>query len=199
MSKKKQESQTRQWLKAYREGNIEALEYLVEHFRHPLYAFILKMTEAKSDPDDIFQEVWFRAIKKLDTFNNKNLMSWLFRIAHNLIIDQARKQRPLVNIHTSDDNNENPIEATIPSQTPGPEHQLKEAELKHRIQTATDQLPPEQKAVFVMRMYMDMSFKQIAETQQISINTALARMQYALAKLREELKDDFKQIQRGVP
>ena len=81
------------WLAEYRAGNTSALDKLVEHYRRPLYAFILRMTEGRDDAEEIFQEVWFRAIRHLDSYRQKNFLGWLFRIAHNLVIDTARKQK----------------------------------------------------------------------------------------------------------
>ena len=76
----------------YINGDINALEPIIDKYKSPLYSFILKMTEGKDDADEIFQEVWFKAIKNIKKFKGGSLISWLFRITHNLIIDRARKK-----------------------------------------------------------------------------------------------------------
>ena len=85
--------QAGKWLADYRRGDTEALGRLVEQYRRPLYGFILNMTEGREDADEVFQEVWFRALRSLDRYRDRRFLSWLFRLAHNLIIDRARRRK----------------------------------------------------------------------------------------------------------
>ncbi len=185
------EAQENLWLDEYRQGNLEALTRLVDHSRRPLFGFILKMTEGREDAEEIFQETWFRALKNLDSYRNDRFMSWMFRIAHNLIIDRARKAKPVVALEPRDDDAENPIESRLADPGIGPDRQAAGRELGTRLREAINRLPAEQKEVFLMRMEGDVSFKDIAKIQGISINTALGRMHYALAKLKGELAEDY--------
>jgi len=180
-----------EWIEAYRQGQIEALSHLVEHFRRPLFGFILKMTEARGDADEVFQEVWFRAIRSFDQYREKNFLSWLFRIAHNLIIDRARKNRPEVSLNGASDEAGEAWEARLPDKGLTPEAITAGKDLGEQIQKAVRRLPPEQREVFYLRMEADRSFKEIAAIQDVSINTALARMQYALARLRKDLGTEY--------
>ena len=188
------EQQENIWLAEYRRGDIDALGKVVEHFRRPLFGFILRMTEGREGADEIFQEVWFRAIRSLDSYREKRFLSWLFRIAHNLIIDRARKAKPVTDLQSATDDPEDAIEARIAAPGIGPATEALGHDLGRRIAVAVGRLPAAQREVFVMRMEGDLPFKDIAKIQRTSINTALARMQYALAKLRNELKGDYRDL-----
>ena len=185
----------RQWIAEYRKGRVESLAPLVEHFRRPLYGFIVRMTESVTDAEDVFQEVWLRAIRHMDSYHEKNFLSWLFRIAHNLVIDRVRRQKPVVSFP------EMPFTTTrwedrIPdTRTAAPDRQIAMRDVGPRIKAAVAKLPLEQREVFLMRMEGDLPFKEIARIQKVSINTALARMQYALNKLRQDLKSDYADLE----
>jgi len=191
------DEEAKQWLAEYRQGRVEALGRLVEHYRRPLYAFLYKMLENRSgDADEVFQEVWFRVIKSVDRYEDQSFLSWLFRIAHNLIIDRARRARPTVDL--SDGREEGlALEERLASPRMTPEAEVAGRDVGRRIAAAVARLPPEQREVFLMRTEADIPFKQIAKMQKISINTALARMHYAVLKLREELRGDYDALARG--
>ncbi len=184
----------RQWLADYRRGDVEALGYLVETYRRPLYAFILRHTQRSADPEEIFQEVWRRAIAGLDGFRGTRLLSWLFRIAHNLIIDRARRaaRSPVEPLTSEAQAAWLEASQADPRRNPGKEHA--DAELGHRVLDLVKKLPPEQREVFEMRMEGDIPFREIARIQGVSINTALARMRYAVAHIRKELQDTDREL-----
>ncbi len=170
-------------LARYRRGEIEALDQLVERYRKPLFGFILNMLDRREDADDVFQEVWLRALKALDRYRSDRFLAWLFRIARNRVIDRHRSRRPLVSLE-----GENAAGAALEDALADPARDAaalaSDHDLAGRVGKALDQLPGEQREVFLMRIEGDLPFKEIARIQQVSINTALARMQYALAKLR---------------
>lgn len=186
------------WVDEYRNGNAEAMARLVKHFEKPLFSFILRVTEGKDDAEEIFQEVWFRVIKNMDAYVHGRFISWLFKIAHNLVIDRARRSRRQVDLHgsaQSDEPQEDPLEARIAATEISPADEVAGWDLGVRIRQAVNELPSEQKEVFLLRTEADLAFKEIAVIQGTSINTALARMQYALTKLRKDLEFDYAELE----
>lgn len=174
-------------LSRYRNGQVEALAELVEKFKRPLYGFLMNMTERADTADEVFQEVWLRVIRHSGRFEERNFSGWLFRIAHNLVIDHWRRQRSAVSLDKENEDGLTLMERLADPQ-PLPFERLDGEQVKRRVAEAVKRLPDEQKEVFLMRIEGDIPFKEIARIQGVSINTALARMQYALAKLRQELR-----------
>lgn len=171
-------------LAAYRAGDKAALGEFVTRYERPLYAFILRMA-GPSDADDVYQETWIRAIRAMGTFDDRKPLSWLFRISRNLMVDRSRRAKRWVPLDSDSG------EDRWPSDGPSPADSVAGRDLDERIRQAVDRLPPEQREVFLMRTEGGLAFKEIARLQKVSINTALARMQYALEKLRITLKSDF--------
>ncbi|RKX36738.1 MAG: hypothetical protein DRP64_18185 [Verrucomicrobia bacterium] len=187
-------------IKAYLGGDANALEPMVEKYKRPLYSFILKMTEGREDTDEIFQETWFRALKNIHKFQHKNFLNWLFRIAHNLVIDRARRNKRNVSMQTltGGEDGDQTLEDHLPAPGITPAEEVGGIGLGERIEKAVETLSPEQKEVFLMRMYAGTSFKEIAKIQKCSINTCLARMQYALTKLRSMLREEYDELQEAL-
>lgn len=186
-------------IQAYLGGNANALEPLVEKYKRPLYSFILKMTEGREDTDEIFQETWFRALKNLHKFRHKNFLNWMFRIAHNLVIDRARRNKRNISMQTlTGREGESTLEDQLPAPGITPAEEVGGTGLGERIDQAVSHLTADQKEVFLLRMYAGSSFKEIAKIQQCSINTCLARMQYALTKLRSILKEEYDELREAL-
>lgn len=183
-----------QLLRRYRRGDLEALEELIERYRRPLFAYLLKTTEGRGDVDELFQEVWLRVIRKVALYKPRNFFGWLIRIAHNLVIDRVRKRKPELSLDVETGDGPQTWVEQVEAGTSDAAAQTAAADLGTRIESAIDTLPPEQKEVFVLRSYVGLSFKEIAATQKVSINTALARMQYALAKLRPMLEREYDEL-----
>jgi RNA polymerase sigma-70 factor (ECF subfamily) len=187
-------------IEAYLGGDADALAPMVEKYKRPLYSFILKMTEGREDTDEIFQETWFRALKNIHKFRHKNFLNWLFRIAHNLVIDRARRNKRNVSMQSTSRGDEegNTLEDRLAAPGITPAEEVGGIGLGKNIERAVETLSPEQKEVFLMRMYANASFKEIAKIQKCSINTCLARMQYALTKLRSMLKEEYDELQEAL-
>ncbi len=179
-------------IERYLQGDAEALSELVERYRRPLFGFILRMTRKNEDAEEIFQEVWLKAINNLARYRNDRFLSWLFRITHNLVIDRARRRKPEVSM--DDEETTDRLAYHAGRESASPADALQELDMHGRIRTAVGLLPADQREVFLMRMEADLPFKDIARIQQTSINTALARMSYALDKLRKTLAEDYAQL-----
>jgi len=187
------------WITKYKKGDVSALSHLVEHYRKPLYAFIYNMLQGKGDAEEIFQEVWLRAIKNLHSYRDKNFPGWLFRIAHNLFIDRVRRESRFAEL-SSDPHQENEAAAIerFPSRDATPDRQVADQDLGRRIRDALAALSDDQREVFLMRTEADLSFKEIASIQNTTLNTALSRMHYALQKLRPLLQEDYQLLTGGT-
>jgi RNA polymerase sigma-70 factor (ECF subfamily) len=180
-------------LARYLGGDVDALEGLVEKYRRPLFGFILNMTGGAAEAEDVFQEVWLRVVRKAGGYRRGNFFGWIVRIARNLVIDRARRRKPEVSLDRENEDGAS-LGDVIPGPGPAPSDEAVAGDLGCRIADAVAGLPAEQKEVFVMRVQTGLSFKEIAAVQRVSINTALARMQYALAKMRTVLKDDYAEL-----
>ena len=186
-------------LAAWRHGDAEALGRLVEKYQRPLFAFLNRFAARPGEADEWFQETWVRAIQHMNYFRQNNLLGWLFRIAHNLIIDQARRRKPDCSLDAPLPESGAPLAERLPAATPSPAAEAAGRDLGRQIAAAATQLPVEQREVFWLRMEAGLTFKEIARLQRCSINTALARMQYALEKLRAALGPAWREWQEIRP
>lgn len=169
---------------AYLNGDAESFDLLYERYKQPLYGYLQRLTLGKdADVDDLFQKTWVKAINNLEKYEDREKFSaWLMRIAYHQFIDGYRKMKRRAE-ETFDDS----LDAVLPApESALPDSRIRNRELMDAIENAVAELSPEVRAVFQMRND-DITFREIAEIQQCSINTCLARMQYALKKLRRSL------------
>lgn len=182
-----------QLLAQYRAGDVDAMAALIDRHRRALFGYIVNMSGGQDGADDVFQEVWLKAIRKLDGYREGNFAGWLMRIARNVVIDRSRRRKPTLSLDQEDPDGRS-LGATLADDAPAPGGRLASRDLGARIAVAVAGLPVEQREVFVMRTQADLPFKEIARIQKVSINTALARMQYALNKLRPLLQADYTEL-----
>ncbi len=186
-------------LAAYRRGDADALGRLVEKYKRPLFGFLSRFAANPGEADEWFQETWVRAIEHMNIFRQKNLPGWLFRIAHNLVIDAARRRKPDCSLDAPLPESGEPLADRIPAAALSPADEAAGRDLGRHIEAAAALLPVEQREVFWLRMDAGLPFKEIARIQRCSINTALARMQYALEKLRATLAPAYRELQETGP
>lgn len=176
-------------VQAYMEGKDSAFDELLARNQQQLFDFILALTRDKDKADDLFQETFIRAIVKMKDgqyFNQGKFLYWLMRIARNLLIDDVRKQKKEQAVNISDDELLTVIDCGHPYKSR--EDMLVAEELSDHMRQLMDLLPDEQREVVLMRYYQGLQFKDIAEITNVSINTSLGRMRYAIRNMRRMAK-----------
>ena len=176
----------------YRGGFRDALGALMTRHKRALYGFITAMAR-QEDAEEIFQETWFRAIRNFDSYRRRNFRSWLFRIGHNLVIDRARARRKMTSLDApmeGETQSGGSLAEVLPAPGPDPAEEAARRDVRRRVRVAVGGLPAEQRAVFLMRWQSDLPFREIARIQGVPLGTALARMQYAVNKLRLVLREE---------
>ncbi len=173
----------------YIAGDDKAFETLLLRHKDKVYRFIYMKVRDQLLAEDIFQEVFVKIINKLklNEYNEEGkFLPWAMRIAHNMVIDHFRKANKVRMISESSSNKEDfNIFSTLSLDEKTVEEQLSYDELESQMVNLIEYLPPSQKEILKMRIFQDMAFKDIAEIEGISINTALGRMRYALINLRK--------------
>jgi len=172
-------------VKEYIEGDEKSLEILINKHSQRIISFIYSKVSDRDIAEDIFQDTFIKVIKTLKrgSYSEEGkFLPWVMRIAHNLIIDHFRKNRRMPKFEGSDEFN---IFSIISDEKLNAEGQIIKDQIDCDLRVLVEELPSDQKEVLVMRMYKDMSFKEISENTGVSINTALGRMRYALINLRK--------------
>jgi RNA polymerase sigma factor (sigma-70 family) len=166
-------------------GNVNAFETLVLRHKDKLYTSILFLVKDKYLAEDIFQDVFIRVIDTIKggryTEEGK-FLPWAMRIAHNLCVDYFRKVKRTPTIRNSE---EQDIFEVLNFTEESAEDKMIKKQSHNRVKDMLDQLPEDQREVIILRHYADMSFKEIAQITNCSINTALGRMRYGLINLRK--------------
>lgn len=172
-------------VKNYIAGDEKALEALINRHNQRISSFIYSKVLDRDVAEDIFQDTFIKVIKTLKrgSYSEEGkFLPWVMRIAHNLIIDHFRKNKRMPKFEGSDDFN---IFSVIKDEKLNAEKQIIKDQIESDLTLLIEELPEDQKEVLIMRIYKDMSFKEISENTGVSINTALGRMRYALINLRK--------------
>ena len=171
-------------VKKYIDGDNLSFETLLNRHKNRVFAFIMSKIKNKDISEDIFQDTYVKVVNSLQKgkYNEEGkFLPWVMRIAHNLVIDHFRKQKKMYMIRS---NNEFDIFDVIKDNSINIDDKLIRDQIFNDLRSLIDLLPVDQKEVLKMRYFEELSFKKIAEYFDISINTALGRMRYALINLR---------------
>lgn len=175
----------------YKNGNVASFELLVERHKNKVFSYILMLVKDRQLADDIFQDTFLKIIRTIKAGAYKEegkFIQFAMRIAHNLVIDHFRKSNRLPMADSV--NKDYDIIDNARYKDPSIEDTIINDQIYDDLRKMIEFLPEEQKEVLNMRMYADMSFKEIAEATNVSINTALGRMRYALINLRKMAEEN---------
>lgn len=174
----------------YLNGNEWALEKLINRHKQRIFNFVYSKVHCRDTTEDIFQDTFIKVIKTLKNgqYNEEGkFLPWVMRIAHNLVIDHFRKSNRIPKFESSDDFD---IFQFISDGSVNAEDAMVTDQIVNDLQKLILELPEDQREVLMMRVYREMSFKEIADSTGVSINTALGRMRYAIINLRKLIEEN---------
>ncbi|MBB69299.1 MAG: RNA polymerase subunit sigma-24 [Flavobacteriaceae bacterium] len=174
-----------QLVSKYISGDENSLSVLINRHQSRLYAFIFSKIQDRDATEDVFQDTFIKVINTLKRgkYNEQGkFLPWVMRISHNLIIDYFRKNKRLPKFKNKGDFD---IFSVLSDESPNAENKIVKSQITDHVRILLEELPEDQKMVIKMRIYQDMSFKEISENTNVSINTALGRMRYGLINLRK--------------
>lgn len=177
-------------LNNYISGDRSAISELIERHSVRVRSYIGMMVKDDDVADDIFQETFIKAVKVIDEgryTDSGKFLSWVLRIAHNRVLDHFRRQKSSRQINEAEAGYD--VIGTMRFSEPTAEDEMVHGEMVQVIRDLIDLLPDEQKEVVRLRYYSKLSFQEIADETEVSINTALGRMRYALINLRRMIKE----------
>src|SRR5690349_20523559 len=187
----------------YQKGEVRAFEVLLSRHRKPVFNFILRFVGSRETAEDLLQETFLRVIKGAEAYQRQaKFTTWLYTIARNLCVDQSRRAK-----HRKAQSLDAPMNSSaesgtlldvLPSGEMASDRLAGNKQLHLKLNEALTRLSEEQREVFLMREFLDMPFKEIADVIGVPENTVKSRMRYALEKLRLEL-DEYKDMAKAAP
>ncbi len=177
----------------YIKGNEEALTILIKRHKQKVYSCIYLLVRNRTLTEDFFQDTFVKVIQSLKTgsyYEDGKFSAWVLRIARNLVIDYFRKNKKMRMVPNivNEDGEEVDIFSILKIED-GERSPEEKVHIKKTIRSLIEELPYEQKETVIMRAYYDMSFKEISEVTEVSLNTALGRMRYALINLKKMMEE----------
>lgn len=189
LDKPLKEAEDRELIKAFIEGNDDAFAVLLKRHKSKIFTTIMLITKDRATAEDLFQEVMIKVVKMIRSgkYNEEGkFLPWAVRIARNLSIDHFRKIQRTPLQH---ENDQYDIFNLVTKSDESAEQKIIREENSRYVRKLIQLLPDKQREVLIMRHYSDLSFKEIADLTDVSINTALGRMRYALINLRKMIVD----------
>jgi RNA polymerase sigma-70 factor (ECF subfamily) len=175
-------------INAYVRGNEQALEILINRYKDKVYTSVYMLVKDKYLAEDIFQDAFLKMIKTIKEgryAEQGKFLPWAIRVAHNLCMDYFRKSRQQIPVTLPDGSDISNLFGASDLVADG----IEKRQVHESVRRLVEELPDEQREVVVLRIYADLSFKQISDLTGVSINTALGRMRYALINLRKMVSD----------
>lgn len=179
-------------LVAYRNGEVTAFRTLFERYRKPLFNFLLRRVRDRGRAEELYQDVWTKVIERSDEFRGDSKFStWMYAIARNRCIDHSRRMK--FRAHRSLESTEpgacQPILERVANPQPDTDDLAAASTLRKRIAAAVEELPVDQREVFLLRQVQGLAFQDIADIVCTPVNTVKSRMRYALERLQSQLVD----------
>jgi RNA polymerase sigma-70 factor (ECF subfamily) len=167
-------------MKAYAGGNMEAFEHLYDRHRGPLYRYILRQVGDAPTANDLYQGSWEKIIRARGSYRaSAPFRAWMYRIAHNHVMDHFRRARPVAEM----------LPDEIEANNPGPEKQLLDERRESGLREAVEQLPVEQKDALLLKLEAGLDLQTIADVTGVNRETAKSRLRYAVNKLKKTLRE----------
>lgn len=183
-------------IRIYLKGDESALGMLIQRHQSQIFSFLMSKLKNKAIAEDLFQDVFVKVINtmKAGKYNEEGkFLPWVMRISHNIMIDHFRKQNKMKMVRAikngSDESDEFDVLSNIRESSKRVDEEMEFSQIRGDLKSLIKLLPEDQKEVLMMRHYYKMSFKEIAEMTNVSINTALGRMRYALMNLRKMIEE----------
>lgn len=180
-------------VRRYLNGDESAFEILLNRYKNRIFSYLMTLLKDRKVAEDVFQDAFFKIIKTLKkgSYNEEGkFLPWAMRIAHNLAIDYFRKGKKMPTVGQANSGDEDfDIFSVVTVSENNVEDDMIDDQIKSDVRKLLDYLPEEQREIVYLRHFKEMSFKDIAEKKDISINTALGRMRYALINLRKVIEE----------
>ena len=177
-------------IRSYLDGNLSSLQKLIKKYENRLFSYIFMLVKDKQLADDIFQDTFIKVINTLNSGRYKDegkFIQWTMRIAHNLVIDHFRKSKKVTFVESRYDSSD--IFDNLFVSDDSVEDRMVMSQIHSDVKKLMNNLADDQREVLYLRCYAGMSFKEIAEQTDVSINTALGRMRYALINIRKMIDE----------
>lgn len=184
-------------VRQYLAGEELAFETLLNRHKRKVWSHVYLLVRDRELTEDIFQDTFIKVVHTLKAgkYNEEGkFLPWVMRIAHNLVIDHFRRNKKMPLVRGNDDHD---VFATVAQPGRNVEQRMVDLQIDADVRNMIDHLPEEQREVVIMRTYLGMSFKDIAEHTEVSINTALGRMRYALINMRKMVKQHGIMLERN--
>lgn len=181
-------------IKSYMEGNETSFSILLDRHKSKIFTSIYLFVKDRELAEDIFQDVFIKIIKSLkkEKYDHQGkFLQWAMRISYNMCVDHFRKSKRRTKLSPTETFD---IFDVLESPEPNIEQSMIKTQVHQKVKSIVDRLPDEQREVVILRHYADMSFKEIAQLTDVSINTALGRMRYALINMRKVIQEERIQL-----